>query len=236
MNEISVIGLGAMGAALARAQLNAGRSVVVWNRSPQKTEPLLAQGAKGAASVAEAVQASTVIMICVDNYTVTNALLRADDVASDLSGRTIIQFSTGTPKEARDSEAWLAGQGADYLDGAIMCYPNDVGAPDSMLLVGGKQSAFSAAKAFLEVLGGDLRYLGENIVAAATLDLALLSTSVALYLGVAHSAHNCESEGVGVNLLASVAKHGERPRELAEIIHENAFELSSLHGGASLSV
>jgi 3-hydroxyisobutyrate dehydrogenase-like beta-hydroxyacid dehydrogenase len=75
-----------------------------------------------------------------------------------------------------------------------------------------------------------------NIASAATLDLALLSTSVALYLGVAHSAHICESEGVGVDLLASVATHGVRPRELAEIVHSNAFKLSSLHGGASLVV
>ena len=105
-----------------------------------------------------------------------------------------------------------------------------------MILVGGKQTAFIAAKSFLEVLGGDLRYLGENITSAVTLDLALLSTSCALYLGVAHAAHICESEGVGVDLLASVAKHGDRPREFAEIIHANAFELSSLHGGASLGV
>ncbi len=236
MSDISVVGLGAMGTALAAAQLDSGCSVTVWNRSAQKAEPLIARGANGATSVVEAVQASSVIMICVDNYTVTNALLQADEVIPGLSGRTIVQFSTGTPKEARDSETWLADQGANYLDGAIMCYPNDVGAPDSMLLVGGKQSALSVAKPFLEVLGGDLRYLGDNIAAAATLDLALLSTSVALYLGVAHSAHICESEGVGVDLLASVATHGERPRQLAEIIHANAFQLSSLHGGASLDV
>ncbi len=236
MSDISVVGLGAMGTALAAAQLDSGCSVTVWNRSAQKAEPLIARGANGAISVVEAVQASSVIMICVDNYTVTNALLQADEVIPGLSGRTIVQFSTGTPKEARDSETWLADQGANYLDGAIMCYPNDVGAPDSMLLVGGKQSALSVAKPFLEVLGGDLRYLGDNIAAAATLDLALLSTSVALYLGVAHSAHICESEGVGVDLLASVATHGERPRQLAEIIHANAFQLSSLHGGASLDV
>lgn len=236
MSDISVIGLGAMGSALASAQLNAGRSATVWNRSQQKTGALVARGAKGAATVSEAVQASPIIMICVDNYTVTDALLGTDDVVPSLSNRTIIQFSTGTPKEARDSEARFVDSEAHYLDGAIMCYPDGIGAPDSMILVGGKESAFKGAEPFLEVLGGDLRYLGETIASAATLDLALLSTSVSLYLGVAHSAHICESEGVSVDLLASVAKHGERPRELAEIVHSNVFELSSLHGGASLVV
>jgi 3-hydroxyisobutyrate dehydrogenase-like beta-hydroxyacid dehydrogenase len=143
MSYISVIGLGAMGSALASAQLDAGRSIIVWNRSQHKASVHIARGAKGAATVSEAVQASPVIMICVDNYRVANALLETDDVVPALSDRTIIQFSTGTPKEARDSEAWLADHGARYLDGAIMCYPNAIGAPDSMILVGGTERAFN---------------------------------------------------------------------------------------------
>lgn len=112
MSDIMVIGLGAMGAALAWAQLRAGHAVTVWNRSPEKVAPLVALGAEGAAGVAEAVQASPTIMVCVDNYAVTDALLQADDAAARLDGRTVIQFSTGTPKEARGAEAWLAAQGA----------------------------------------------------------------------------------------------------------------------------
>jgi len=107
MSEISVIGLGAMGSALARALLEAGHDVTVWNRTPQKMEPLAALGAEGAQSVAVAVQASPVIMVCVDNYAATNQQLAGDDVVPHLSGRTVIQLSTGTPKEARDSEAWF---------------------------------------------------------------------------------------------------------------------------------
>lgn len=119
MSDISVIGLGAMGSALARAQLAAGHGVTVWNRSQQKMAPLVGLGAEGAASVLDAVRASPLIMVCIDNYAATNALLRADDIAPRLSGQTVIRLSTGTPGEARDSEAWLADQGADYLDGAI---------------------------------------------------------------------------------------------------------------------
>ena len=107
MSDVSVIGLGAMGSALASAQLNSGRSVTVWNRSPQKVSAHVARGAEGAATVSEAVQASPVIMICVDNYTVTNTLLGTDTVIPALSDRTVIQFSTGTPKEAeRSNLSW----------------------------------------------------------------------------------------------------------------------------------
>lgn len=235
MSNISIIGLGAMGAALARAQLKAGHNVTVWNRSQVKAAPLQTLGATVAASVADAVEASTVIMICIDNYEISNSLLAADDVARHLPGRTLVQFTTGTPKEARDSEAWLAELDAHYLDGAIMAYPGSIGATDALIMVAGLQSTFNDAKELLSPLGGDLRYLGDNITAAAAIDMAKLSASVGLYMGVAHGAHICESEGVSLELLAACEKR-TRPRELAEIIHQDAFELGSLHDGASVEV
>ena len=44
MSDISMIGLGAMGTALARAQVKAGHDVTVWNRSPQRMTPLVELG------------------------------------------------------------------------------------------------------------------------------------------------------------------------------------------------
>ena len=57
MSDISMIGLGAMGTALAKAQVKAGHEVTVWNRSPQRMAPLVALGAKEAENMAAAVQA-----------------------------------------------------------------------------------------------------------------------------------------------------------------------------------
>ena len=236
MSGISVIGLGAMGSALARALVKAGHEVTVWNRSPQKMEPLVDLGADGAESVLETVQASPLILVCIDNYAATTTLLRSDDVVPHLSGRTVIQLSTGTPREARESEAWLKDCGADYLDGAILAYPDGIGAADSVLLFSGSEAAFQRSKAFLKCLAGDLRYLGKTVGAAAALDLAILSHSLGKYVGFAHAARICEAEGVGADLLASLFAEGERARELAEIVHAGAYELSSLYPGASIRV
>ena len=74
MGGISVIGLGAMGSALAQALVKAGHSVTVWNRSRAKIAPLEALGAKGAESVSEAVKASPLVVVSIGNYAATNAL------------------------------------------------------------------------------------------------------------------------------------------------------------------
>ncbi len=236
MSDISMIGLGAMGTALAKAQVKAGHEVTVWNRSPQRMTPLIELGAEGVQSVAAAVQASPLIMVCIDNYTATNALLQADDVVAHLSGRSVIQLSTGTPSEARESEAWLTAQGAAYLDGVIDPYPDGIGAADAQLLFSGSKAVFDASQAFLRCLGGDIRFISEKVGAAAALDLADLSWSLGRYVGFAHGARLCESEGVGLDLLAARQPEGDRIQELAEIVHAQAFTLGSLHPGASIRV
>jgi 3-hydroxyisobutyrate dehydrogenase-like beta-hydroxyacid dehydrogenase len=236
MSDISMIGLGAMGTALAKAQVKGGHDVTVWNRSPQRIVPLVALGAKEAESVAAAIQASLYIMICIDNYTATNALMGPEDVVAQLSGRNVIQLSTGTPSEAREAEAWFRAQGASYLDGVIEPYPDGIGAADAQLLFSGQKAVFEASQPFLRPLGGDLRFIGQKVGAANALDLADLAWSLGRYVGFAHGARLCESEGVGLDVYAARYPEGDRIRQLSEIVHTASFKLGSLHPGASIRV
>lgn len=238
VSDISAIGLGSMGSALAHALLKAGHGVTVWNRTPQKMVPFAALGANCAASIIDAIQASPLIMVCIDNYAATKNLLATEDIMPHLSGRTLIQFSTGTPKEARESEAWLKACGGEYIDGALMPYPSGIGAEDAQILFAGPETVFERCKPFLTCLGGDLRYLGPNIAAAAALDFALLSQQLGNYLGAIHGAHLCESEKVSVDLFASMFPEEEGAmgevgaRHLIEIIHKDAYD----NPGATISV
>jgi 3-hydroxyisobutyrate dehydrogenase-like beta-hydroxyacid dehydrogenase len=111
-----------------------------------------------------------------------------------------------------------------------------VGDPQSIILVGGNQSCFERVQKFLNPLGGDVRLLEGNIGASAAVSLGVLSVSVALYMGVAHGAQICISEGAEVGHLASVLYHGPKCKEMAEIIHNSSYELGSLYDGASLNV
>ena len=236
MSDISVIGLGAMGSAIAKAELGAGHTVTVWNRSRDKIYPLVDIGASGSETISEAVLASDVILICIDCYATSDQLLDDEKVIPCLPGKTFIQFSQGTPTEARSSEAWLSKNGASYLDGTIFCFPSMLGDPESIILIGCNKSCFESVQKFLDPLGGDVRFLGGSIGAAAAVSLGVLSVSVALYMGVAHGAQICKTEGAEVSHLASVLYHGPKCKEMAEIIHANSFELGSLYDGASLNV
>lgn len=221
-----------MGSALARALLQANHQVTVWNRTTAKMQPLAAIGANGATSVVTAVQASPLVMICIDNYSIAKSLLGGNEVSSHLSGRTLIQLSTGTPREARESEAWARDHGADYIDGAIMVYPDKIGRADTLILLAGAQAVFDRCRPYLERLGGDIRHVGINVGMAAALDLAFLSKNLGVFMGTIHGARICESEGVGVDHFASLLADNDRAKKPIQIIHAGAYE----NPGATIKV
>src|SRR5262245_56540756 len=127
MEQVSVIGLGLMGSALAEALLRARLSVTVWNRTASRCTRFETLGARVASTAASAVAVSEVLLVCLSNYTATEEVLEARDVRTTLKGKTLIQLSSGTPQEAREAAARARELGTRYLDGAILAYPSHMG-------------------------------------------------------------------------------------------------------------
>lgn len=196
--QITVLGLGSMGQTLARLFLDKGYTVTVWNRTAGKADALAARGALAAGSAAEAVRASPVAVMCVYGYRAADAILAMEGVAAALDGRLLVQLTTGSPQDARDAEAWAHRQGASYLEGAIQAAPDQMGQPDTPILVSGAEVVFRAAEPLLGVLGGGIVYLGGKASAAAAMDLATLSTIYGTLLGFLHGARVAEHEGFDV--------------------------------------
>jgi 3-hydroxyisobutyrate dehydrogenase-like beta-hydroxyacid dehydrogenase len=223
MSEISTLGLGLMGSALARAFVEARRSVTVWNRSPAKAQALVQSGASAANSVSAAVAASPVVLICIDSYETTQALFATPDVVKLLPGRIIVQLTTGSPNEARNAAAWFSSHEAQYLDGAILGGPANIATPRAMILYSGSRELFDRCKALLGVLGSGTRFVGANIGAAAAIDMAWLARHCGTYAGVAHGAAICEAEGADLEIYAALFAESDTARSMIDIIRKGAF-------------
>lgn len=104
MSDITVIGLGVMGSALAQTLLQSGYKVTVWNRTPNKAADLADRGAITAVSCSEAIAASPLIVICIKSHSDTRQLLES---AENLKSKNIIELSTGSAPEA---ESLCSGQ------------------------------------------------------------------------------------------------------------------------------
>ena len=157
MSDVTLIGLGAMGSALAHAFLRAGHTITVWNRTQSKTEPLVAIGAKAATNDSDAVEASPITVICIDNYELTKNLISENNLGEILAKRTLVQLTTGTPKEAAELQALVTNFDCEYIDGAIMVYPDGVSSEDALFLFAGNETTYQNYQPLLSCLGGDLR-------------------------------------------------------------------------------
>lgn len=223
MSQITVIGLGLMGAALARAIQRAGHDLTVWNRSAEKMQPFIDDSVAAAPDVTSAITASPVVLICIDNYAVTDGIVKSDEISPLLAGRTVVQLSTGTPREARATAEWMKTHDIAYLDGAILCGPPAIGTDASQILLSGDETAYERAGRLLECLGGTVRYLGTNISAASALDLAWLCDVYGRFLAVTHAVCLCEAEDVGVDDFATLFEEGSAIRHYANVIHSADF-------------
>ncbi|MCX5227736.1 NAD(P)-binding domain-containing protein [Streptomyces sp. NPDC006553] len=181
---VTLLGLGAMGTALARTWLAAGHPLTVRNRTPARAEALAAEGAKVADSAAEAVAASTLVVVCLlDDASVATTLDGAD-----LTGKDLVNLTTTTPAQARARAAWAEERGARYLDGGIMAVPPMVGIPEAggYVFYSGSRELFELHRESLAVPLGTT-YVGEDAGFAALHDVALLSAMYGMFAGAAHA-------------------------------------------------
>lgn len=231
-SPVTVIGLGAMGRALAGAFLDNGHPTTVWNRTAGKGGELTERGATEAATVAEAIAASPIVVVCVLDYDAVREVLGAPGasdladladvldtpgtpeapgtsgtpdgsgtsgtqgtVAGLLSGRTLVNLTNGTPRQARELARWASERGADYLDGGIMAVPPMIGTPGSLILCSGSPEAFTAHERTLSATGA-VSYLGEDAGRASLYDIALLSAMYGMFGGFFHAIAMVGSEKV----------------------------------------
>ncbi|WP_280234415.1 NAD(P)-dependent oxidoreductase [Nocardia cyriacigeorgica] len=167
---VTIIGLGLMGQALAGAFLKAGHPTTVWNRTAAKADQLVAEGARMAPTVDDALKAGSLTIICVTDYQAMYELLGA----SDLHGTTVLNLTSGSSAHARQAARWAEQRGARYLDGAIMAVPPVIGSADAVLLYSGPQADFEANASTLDVLG-TVTYLGADHGLASLYDVAGLA-------------------------------------------------------------
>ncbi|WP_326702170.1 NAD(P)-dependent oxidoreductase [Streptomyces cyaneofuscatus] len=225
-NPVTVIGLGPMGLALAGALLRNGHPTTVWNRTPGKARDIVARGARLAGSVADAVAAGPLTVVCLKDYATLYEVL--DTAGGASAGRTLVNLNSGTPNEAHAAASWAAGRGVAYLDGAVMVPPPLVGDPGSVFLFSGPREVFDTHRAALTSLG-DPRYLGSDPGLAVLHNAALLGLMYATMNGFLHATALVGSAGVRAAEFADLAVNRFLPTVVDATLVEQAPDLDAGH-------
>ncbi|MFC9895607.1 NAD(P)-dependent oxidoreductase [Nocardia sp. NPDC127579] len=156
--SVTVVGLGPMGQAMVRAFRKAGVEVTVWNRSADKAAARAAEvGATHAGSLAEAIEANSLIVLSLTHYAAMYDVL--GPVSDRLDGKTVANLSSDSPEQARKGGAWVRSHGAEFLSGGVMSAGDNIEHPASYIFYSGPREVFDAHAAVLLPLSPQ-EYLG----------------------------------------------------------------------------
>lgn len=186
--RVTCIGIGNMGAALAGTLLKAKTPLIIWNRTANRAQiaSLVESGARFEGSIGSSIAKSDdVVVLCVLDYdAIYHAFAPLESSPTSLAGKTIVNLTNGTPREARKAEEWMKAHGAArYFDGGVMVTPQLVGTPHSFVVYSGEsEDSFADVSKLLAPFGAAL-YVSPDAGAAAIQDLAALAAMYGMFCG-----------------------------------------------------
>ncbi len=198
--RIGIIGLGLMGTAMTERLLEHGFQCFVWNRTPEKADPLLALGAQWSDN--PLADCDRVIISLYTSDVVESVLtkllddLHATQPIETLRGKILIDTTTGAPEQSVATFVRLATLGVQYLDAPVSGSSEQTRRGEATVMVGGERNAFEACNDLWPVLGANIYPIGASGSAAkmklvSNLVLGLNRAALAEALVFAH--------GIGVD-------------------------------------
>ena len=198
--EVSVIGLGAMGSGIARTLIEGGCKVSVWNRSRAKVDDLVAVGAIGCNEPREALDANTLVIVCVSDYAVWRHIIQEHSLASHFEDTCIIQLTTGTIDDVQTHASLIQDNRGRLVEGAVMCYPRNLGTDEAALLLSGAPNVVEECTPILSILDENWKSLGEDINQPSVLSRSLMSGLTGALMGLVNGAAICRAGGVSLDV------------------------------------
>lgn len=155
MKRITFLGLGIMGAAMARRLLDHGFELTVWNRNAGRAAPLVAVGARIGATPADAARgADAVIAMLADDEASRSVWLGESGALAALErGALAIDSSTLTVGWMRELAAAAAARGVEFLDAPVTGSKPHAEQGSLQFLVGGSATALERAAPLFAAMG-----------------------------------------------------------------------------------
>lgn len=210
--KIGFIGLGNMGAAMAANLLKAGHEVTAYNRSPGKVAALAAQGARPAASVADACQGDVVVTMLANDDAVRAVTFGDDGILASLpEGAVHVSSSTVSTALAEHLTEAHATAGQGFVAAPVFGRPEAAAAAKLFVVAAGAPAAVDKVSPIFDAIGQRTFVLGEDPQAANLVKISgnFLIASVIESLGEA---------------MALVSKAGVDKQQYLELLTSTLFD------------
>jgi 2-hydroxy-3-oxopropionate reductase len=162
--KVGFVGLGLMGNPMARNLMEDGYELVVYNRTKEKVEKLVSEGATAAESLRKVAEKSDVIITMLPGPPEVKEVVAGEGglLEGAKEGSLLIDMSTSSPVLARELAQIAQERGVRMLDAPVS--GADVGAEEGILsiMVGGRAEDFRRARSLFEAMGKTVVHVGDS--------------------------------------------------------------------------
>ena len=162
MRNLAFVGLGAMGAPMARCLLSAGFGLGVFDVREESSRPLAEMGARGAATPGEAAENADALFLMVVNAGQAEAALFGEGGAAGAlaPGGAVVVMSTVGPEPIRKLDGRLSEQNLRLLDAPVSGGVARAERGDLLIMAGGPGDLFEELRPALEAMGSTVVHCG----------------------------------------------------------------------------
>lgn len=206
--NVAVAGLGLMGTAIAERLVDAGHDVTVYNRSAEKTEPLVQRGATAVASLPEIWRRADACITMLADSAALEAVAAELLDGEGANGKTLIDMSTVSVATSVSVARLAADAGVAYLRAPVTGNPVAVRAGKLGIIVSGDEALLESMCPMLVDIGPTTFYLGsgeEARVMKLALNLMIAGTAELLAEAVALGEAHGLDRGTLVDVIAGSA-------------------------------
>ncbi len=162
MNAVAVIGLGTMGRPIARNLMKAGYDVTVWNRSSGRVDELVAEGARPAHSVAEALEVGTVLSMVSNDQAVSELFLDSGVLEAAPTGTVHVNLATVSTGLAERAGQIHAAHHVGYVAAPVFGRESVAEAGALNILAAGDPALIDRVQPVFDVIGSRTWRLGNR--------------------------------------------------------------------------
>ncbi len=200
--RIGIAGLGRMGAAIGLRLIECGHELVVWNRSADKIAPLVAAGAKAAASPAALAGGVETIITILTNADALAAVYDgpAGVLAGRLDGKLVIEMSTVQPHDEIALAAKVRGAGAAFVECPVGGTTGPARQGKLLGLAGGEAADIARARPLLDQMCRRVEHVG-GVGAGASMKLAINLPLLVAYQAIGEAYVLCRHLGIDTKAL-----------------------------------
>lgn len=216
--QIGFIGLGTMGEPMALNLRRAGQPLMVWNRTPERTVPLRAAGAKVAAGVDDLFAQCTTVLLMLENEAATDAVLGRDSEAFThrVAGHCIVSMGTTSAKYSQGLSQDIAAADGRFVEAPVSGSRKPAEAGQLVGMLAGPPEEVERLRPLLSPICKQL-FDCDTVPGALQMKLAVNTFLITMVTGLAEAAHFAARHGLDMDRFADILNAGPMASDVSRV-------------------